>query len=257
VSTWEPGGPVAVVTGAGTGIGAAAAELFLERGYALVAVDVSGDALAWCADNPAVRVVVGDVSAPETSQAMVSVAVADFGRLDAVVLNAGIARRTDWESDDAIDLYDRVMEVNARSVMLGIRSAAPVMAASGGGAITVVGSTAGVRADPLRWAYNASKAAAINLARAAALDWGARGVRVNVAAPGPTLTPILQGGKATPEQHATYTRNIPMARLGTPREQAEVIYFLSSPAASFVTGAVYLCDGGVTANVGLFAPPTA
>ena len=139
--------------------------------------------------------------------------------------------------------------------MLGIRYAAPRMAEHGGGSIVVVASTSGVRADPERFAYNASKAAAINLARAAALDWGVRGVRVNVMAPGPTMTSIIQGGKLTPEHLAELTRNIPLQRLGTPEEQAEAICFLASPAASFITGAVLMCDGGITANAGIFAPP--
>jgi len=149
------------------------------------------------------------------------------------------------------------MAVNARGVVLGIRCAAPVIAAHGGGSIVVVGSTSGIRADPDRWAYNASKAAAINLARAAALDWAQRGVRVNVLAPGPTLTPILQGGKPTSDHLDELSRSIPLHRLGRPEEQAEAIYFLASPAASYITGAVLMCDGGVTANVGLFPPHAA
>jgi NAD(P)-dependent dehydrogenase (short-subunit alcohol dehydrogenase family) len=149
------------------------------------------------------------------------------------------------------------MAVNARGVVIGIRCAAPVIATHGGGSIVVVGSTSGVRADPDRWAYNASKAAAINVARAAALDWAHRGVRVNVLAPGPTLTPILQGGKPTTDHLAELSRSIPLHRLARPEEQAEAIYFLASPAASYITGAVLMCDGGVTANVGLFPPRAA
>jgi NAD(P)-dependent dehydrogenase (short-subunit alcohol dehydrogenase family) len=174
-----------------------------------------------------------------------------------MVLNAGIARRTHWEADDAVDAYDRIMAVNARGVVLGIRHGAPQIAADGGGAIVVVASTSGVGGDPERFAYNASKAAAINLARAAALDWAVRGVRVNAMSPGPTMTSILQGGKATPEHLAEVTRNIPLQRMGTPQEQAEAICFLASPAASFITGAVLMCDGGVTANAGVFPPPQA
>jgi NAD(P)-dependent dehydrogenase (short-subunit alcohol dehydrogenase family) len=200
---------------------------------------------------------VADVSVEEDNAAMVATAVAEFGRLDVMVLNAGIARRTHWEADDAVDAYDRIMAVNARGVVLGIRHGAPQIAADGGGAIVVVASTSGVGGDPERFAYNASKAAAINLARAAALDWAVRGVRVNAMSPGPTMTSILQGGKATPEHLAEVTRNIPLQRMGTPQEQAEAICFLASPAASFITGAVLMCDGGVTANAGVFPPPQA
>ena len=245
---------VALVTGAGAGIGQATARLFLDRGYSVVAADVSADALSWASSIEAVVPIVGDVSLEADNEAMGQAAIEHFGRLDAAVLNAGIARRTEWEGEDAVDAYDRIMAVNARGVVLGIRAAAPRMAANGGGAIVVVASTSGVRADPQRFAYNASKAAAINLARAAALDWAMRGVRVNVVAPGPTETSILQGGSLTPERAAELVRSIPMQRMARPEEQAEAICFLASPAASFITGAVLMCDGGITANVGIFPP---
>lgn len=245
----------AIVTGAGAGIGEATARLLLERGYRVVAADVSADALGWVQGVEGAVPCIADVSTEEGNAALVDAAVAAFGRLDVAVLNAGIARRTHWEAEDAIEAYDRIMAVNARGVVLGIRHAAPRIASDGGGAIVVVASTSGVGGDPERFAYNASKAAAINLARAAALDWAVRGVRVNAMAPGPTMTGILQGGKVTPEHLAELTRNIPMQRMGTPREQAEAICFLASPAASFITGAVLMCDGGVTANAGIFPPP--
>lgn len=251
----ETAGPVAIVTGAGGGIGQAAARMLRERGYRVVVADVSPDALVWTEDDPGLAGVVVDVSDEGDNVRMVTTAVERFGRLDALVLNAGIARRTHWEAEDAVEAYDRIMAVNARGVVLGIRHGAPAIAESGGGAIVVIASTSGVRADPERFAYNASKAAAINLARAAALDWAARGVRVNVMAPGPTMTSILQGGKVTPEHLAELTRNIPLQRMGRPEEQAEAICFLASPAASFITGAVLMCDGGITANAGIFPPP--
>ena len=246
---------VAIVTGAGAGIGQATAKMLHERGYQVVVVDLNTEALAWTVGVEGLLGVVADVSVESDNEAMVAAALETFGGLDVLVLNAGIARRTHWEAEDAVDAYDRIMSVNARGVVLGIRHAAPKMAERGGGSIVVVASTSGVRADPERFAYNASKAAAINLARAAALDWGVRGVRVNVMAPGPTMTSIIQGGKLTPEHLAELTRNIPLQRLAAPGEQAEAICFLASPAASFITGAVLMCDGGVTANAGIFAPP--
>ena len=245
----------AIVTGAGAGIGQAAARMLNARGHRVLAVDVSADALAWTADQGGIEAFTADVSSDDDNRAMVAAALERFGRLDVLVLNAGIARRTHWEADDAVEAYDRIMAVNARGVVLGIRHGAPAIAESGGGAIVVVGSTSGVRADPERFAYDASKAAAINTARAAALDWAVRGVRVNVMAPGPTMTAILQGGRVTPEHLDELTRNIPLQRMGTPEEQAEAICFLASPAASFITGAVLMCDGGVTAQAGIFPPP--
>lgn len=249
--------PAAIVTGAGAGIGEATARLLHARGYRVLAADVSSEALTWTSGIEGIVPHVADVSLEADNVAMVSAAVAAFGRLDVLVLNAGIARRTHWTADDAVEAFDRIMAVNARGVVLGIRHGAPAIADSGGGAIVVVGSTSGVRADPERFAYDASKAAAINTARAAALDWGVKGVRVNVMAPGPTMTAILQGGRVSDEHLAELTRNIPLQRMGTPQEQAEAICFLASPAASFITGAVLMCDGGVTAQAGIFPPPRA
>lgn len=246
--------PVAIVTGAGAGIGRATTEMLASRGYRVVAVDISHEALAWV-DGTTVIGAVADVSDEADTSTIVDVALEAFGRIDVAVLNAGIARRTHWEAEDAVEAYDRIMAVNARGVVLGIRHFAPVMASGDGGSIVVIASTSGIGGDPERFAYNASKAAAINLARAAALDWAVRGVRVNVMAPGPTMTGILQGGKVTPEHLRELTRNIPMQRMGRPEEQAEAICFLASPAASFITGAVLMCDGGVTANAGIFPPP--
>lgn len=249
--------PVAIVTGAGAGIGEATARMLHERGYRVVAADVTIEALDWTRGLADVVPVAADVSIEDDNASMVAAALDAFGRLDVVVLNAGIARRTHWTADDAVEAFDRIMAVNARGVVLGIRHGAPAIAESGGGAIVVVGSTSGIRADPERFAYDASKAAAINTARAAALDWAVKGVRVNVMAPGPTMTGILQGGKVSPEHLAELTRNIPLQRMGTPQEQAEAICFLCSPAASFITGAVLMCDGGVTAQAGIFPPPRA
>lgn len=247
--------PSAIVTGAGAGIGEATARLLHARGHRVLAADVSADALAWTSEFDDVLPHVADVSVEADNAAMVAAAVAAFGRLDILVLNAGIARRTHWTADDAVEAFDRIMAVNARGVVLGIRHGAPAIAESGGGAIVVVGSTSGVRADPERFAYDASKAAAINTARAAALDWAVKGVRVNVMAPGPTMTAILQGGRVSDDHLAELTRNIPLQRMGTPEEQAEAICFLASPAAGFITGAVLMCDGGVTAQAGIFPPP--
>jgi NAD(P)-dependent dehydrogenase (short-subunit alcohol dehydrogenase family) len=178
-----------------------------------------------------------------------------FGRLDAVALNAGMVGTRPFEEDGAMEALDRILAVNVRGVALGIRHAAPALRASGGGAIVATASTSGMMGDPGNWAYNASKAAVINLVRAAAIDYANQGIRVNAVAPGPTLTGMTEGLARLPELFEEMTRRIPMQRWGLPREQAEVIWFLASPAASFVTGVTIACDGGITANAGHFLPP--
>ena len=112
-----------------------------------------------------------------------------------------------------------------------------------------------VTADPGSWAYNASKAAVVNLVRAAAIDYATHGIRINAVAPGPTVTGMTSGLEAHPALYADMTRRVPMQRWGQAREQAQVAWFLTSPDASFVTGVTIPCDGGISANVGHFLPP--
>jgi NAD(P)-dependent dehydrogenase (short-subunit alcohol dehydrogenase family) len=199
--------------------------------------------------------VTGDVSTVESNDAMVQAAVDRFGRLDAAVLNAGIVGSPAIEAEGAVERLDQVLAVNVRGVMLGIRSSAPALRASGGGAIVATASTSGIRADPGSWAYNASKAAVINLVRAAALDYAMQGIRVNAVAPGPTDTgmtrPLLSRSEAAWD---SIRSRVPMQRYGEPRELAEAIWFLASPAASFITGVTLPVDGGVSANAGHFPP---
>ncbi|GAA4253664.1 SDR family oxidoreductase [Dactylosporangium darangshiense] len=244
-----------VVTAAGSGIGRAAAELFAERGFGVVAVDNDPERLAGLSGVDGVATLLGDVAEERTNREMVALAVDRFGRLDAAVLNAGAGGAPPLEDDGAIAALDAIHAVNVRGAALGIRAAAPALRASGGGAVIVTASVAALRGDPHTWAYNTTKAAAVNLVRSAALDYAHQGIRINAIAPGLTRTARNAAVHDDPERAADLTRRIPLGRWAAPREQAEVIWFLASPAASYITGEVIVSDGGLSASNGLFLPP--
>jgi NAD(P)-dependent dehydrogenase (short-subunit alcohol dehydrogenase family) len=248
------GGRVAIVTGAGSGIGRATAEQLLGSGHAVVAVDVDEAALAWTEGIETAAALVGDVSTVQTNRDMVAVAQDRFGALDVLVLNAGIAeigslRRLTPE------LIDRVLGVNLRGVALGLSSALPALEDASAPAVVTVASISGLFGEPAMAIYAASKGGVVNFTRSAAVELGPRGIRVNCVCPGPTLTGLAAPQMAArPSIRETLRANVPLKRLAQPAEIAAVICFLASPAASFVHGAVIPVDGGITANVGQYPP---
>jgi meso-butanediol dehydrogenase/(S,S)-butanediol dehydrogenase/diacetyl reductase len=246
---------VAIVTGAASGIGRAAVDQLVGEGGRVVAVDLDESALAELAAEGSVVTCPGDVSLAETNKAMVSAAMDAFGRVDTLILNAGLPS-TGSILDLPLETFERVLDVNLRGVVLGLRAALPELTRSTAPAVVATASVSGLGGDPGMWAYNTAKGAVVNFVRSAAIELASQGVRVNAVCPGPIRTGMTRPiTDAAPQVAAMLERNIPLQRWGEASEVAAVICFLASPAASFVTGAILPVDGGITANTAQFQPP--
>ena len=163
----------------------------------MIAVDIDADRLSTLAAEGQVLTFAGDVATADANEEAVRLALSMFGRLDAAVLNAGIGGGGPLEGPSAVENFDRIIAVNLRGVLLGIRSVVPALRAAGGGAIVATSSVSGLRGDPGTWAYNASKAAVINLVRGLATDYAAQNIRINTIAPGLTSTALTAGQVGT------------------------------------------------------------
>ncbi len=241
---------VALVTGAARGIGLATAQWFLAQGHAVALLDIDGATLDTAAAQlgPPDRVLAlhADVRDPVQVTRSVAAVEARFGRLDALVNNAGIAVFKPL-LDTAFDEWQQVLATNLNGPFLCTQAAAPLMLKHGGGSVVNIASISGLRASTLRVAYGTSKAALIHLTKQQAAELGDMGIRVNCIAPGPVDTAMAKRVHSAAIR-ADYHDAIPLGRYGTPEEIAAGIGFLCSDAASYINGQCLAVDGGFEAT---------
>jgi 3-oxoacyl-[acyl-carrier protein] reductase len=242
-------GKVAIITGAASGIGLATATRYVAEGARVVVADLSGEqTTATCAAlGPAAVPVTTDVSDPEAVAAMVAVAVEEFGTVDILYNNAGIAESVKPLAEITLAEWHRVIDVNLTAFFLCAQAVAPVMRAAGGGSIILTASMASRRPRPGMAAYVASKSGASGLAKALAIELAAEQIRVNVINPGPARTPMLKEfGLAGDEAEAVRQLGdaLPLGAAIEPEDIAAAAVYLGSDEASKVTGLVMNVDGG-------------
>ena len=247
-------GKIAVVTGAGSGIGRVAASLFAAEGARVVVADMVGDHVESAvaeivAAGGTATAVTADVSDEAPVAAMVAAAVDTYGGLHVLFNNAGIFPDDDGGIlDTPPETWQRVMDVNLKGVWLGCRSAVPAMLDSGGGSIVNVASfVALMGAATAQIAYTASKGGVLAMTRELAVEYARQGIRANSICPGPIETPLLAELLSDPVRRQRRLVHIPIGRFGRPEEIARAALFLASDDASFVTGSALVVDGGITA----------
>ena len=243
---------VALVTGAASGLGLATAKAFAEAGAAVVLADWNENAVRSAAEELAAKghktlAIQCDVADDAQVEAMVDQTVATFGRLDAAYNNAGVQNTVAEAADATRDDFDRVMSINLRGVWSCMKFELRQMLKQEGGAIVNCSSIGGIVAGPKRGTYQASKHGVLGLTKSAALDYAARGIRINAVCPGIIHTSMLDRMMATQADALNaMLKDVPIGRLGRPEEIASAVLWLCSDAASLMVGHALVVDGGYT-----------
>jgi NAD(P)-dependent dehydrogenase (short-subunit alcohol dehydrogenase family) len=246
-------GKVALVTGGGSGIGQAACHLYAREGAKVVVSDIdekggNETVRAIQASGGDAAFVRADASSPGNCQAMVDYALEQYGRLDIALNNAGIGGEANLTADYSIEGWQRVIEINLSGVFYSMKYEIPVMLKSGGGAIVNMASILGQVGFDQSSAYVAAKHGVVGLTKNAAIEYIKQGIRINSVGPAFISTPLIAALEQDKQAHDLLVSLHPIGRLGTSQEVAELVIWLSSDKASFVTGSYYPVDGGYLAR---------